>query len=110
MEAENAASVVRVIPLFEQLYSEQVNGPLPPWPNVCFRPIADIGRKRQTIHMGKRSGVPHTDDELEKLSRDELQAELQHSKVRLTIAANAKTAKKWHKRIHWLEGALAKRD
>ena len=44
MEAENAASVVRVVPLFEQLYSEQVNGPLPPWPNVCFRPIADIQR------------------------------------------------------------------
>jgi hypothetical protein len=59
--------------------------------------------------MGKRSGVPHTDDELSKLSREELQAELQRSKVRLTIAGSAKMAKQWHKRIHWLEGALAKR-
>ena len=60
--------------------------------------------------MGKRSGVPHTDDELAKLSREELEAELQRSRVRLTIAGSANMAKQWHKRIHWLESALAKRD
>jgi hypothetical protein len=60
--------------------------------------------------MGKRSGVPHTDDELAKLSREELAAELERSRVRLTIAGSTKMAKQWHKRIHWLEGALAKRD
>ena len=59
--------------------------------------------------MGKRSGVPHTDDELAKLSREELEAELKRSRVRLTIADSVKMAKQWHKRIHWLEGALTKR-
>jgi hypothetical protein len=60
--------------------------------------------------MGKRSGVPHRDDELATLSRQELEAELQRSRVRLTIAGSAKMAKRWHKRIHWLESALAQRD
>jgi hypothetical protein len=60
--------------------------------------------------MGKRSGVPHTDDELAKLSRAELEAELRRSRLRLTIAGSAKTEKQRHKRIHWLERALAKRD
>jgi hypothetical protein len=60
--------------------------------------------------MGKRSGVPHRDDELEKLSHQELVAELERSRTRLTIAGSAKTAKQWSKRIHWLETALAKRD
>jgi hypothetical protein len=59
--------------------------------------------------MGKRSGVPHTDDELAKLSREELDAEVQRSRVRLKIAGSAKEAKRWHKRIHWLEGAIARR-
>jgi hypothetical protein len=60
--------------------------------------------------MGKRSGVPHRDGELEKLSREELLAELERSRVRLSIAPSAKMAKQWHKRIHWLESALAQRD
>ncbi|MDP8912696.1 MAG: hypothetical protein M3N39_03860 [Pseudomonadota bacterium] len=75
-----------------------------------LRPIADIAASGKTACMGKRSGVPDTDDELAKLSRDELEAELQRSKVRLTIAGSAKVAKQWHKRIHWLESALTKRD
>jgi hypothetical protein len=60
--------------------------------------------------MGKRSGVPHTDDELAKLSRKELEAELQRSRLHLTIPGSAKMAKLLHKRIHWLEGALRRRD
>jgi hypothetical protein len=60
--------------------------------------------------MGRRSGVPHRDDEIAKLSRGELQAELERSRVRLSIAPSAKIAKQWHKRIHWLESALAQRD
>jgi hypothetical protein len=59
--------------------------------------------------MGKRSGVPHTDDELERLSKDELQVELGRSRSRLTIAPSAKVAKQWHKRIHWLEAAIERR-
>jgi hypothetical protein len=60
--------------------------------------------------MGKRSGVPHRDDELEKLSRDELDAELKRSRTRLSISPSAKMAKRWHKRIHWIESAIAQRD
>jgi hypothetical protein len=60
--------------------------------------------------MGKRSGVPHRDDELQKLSLPELVAELERSRMRLTIAGSAKMAKQWQKRIHWLEMALANRD
>jgi hypothetical protein len=60
--------------------------------------------------MGKRSGVPHTDGELAKLNRDELGAELERARVGLTFAGSAKMAKQWHKRIHWLENALAQRD
>jgi hypothetical protein len=39
-----------------------------------------------------------------------LEAELQRSRVRLEIAGSAKMAKQWHKRIHWLEGEITKRD
>ena len=60
--------------------------------------------------MGKRSGVPHRDDELETLSREELESELARSLQRLRIANSAKMVKQWEKRIHWLERALAKRD
>jgi hypothetical protein len=60
--------------------------------------------------MGKRSRVPHRDDELEKLSREELEAELERSRTRLSIALSAKMAKQWRKRIHWLESALAQPD
>jgi hypothetical protein len=60
--------------------------------------------------MGKRSGIPHRDDELEKLSREELQAELGRSRVRLGIAGSAKVAKQWRQRILWLESALSRRD
>ena len=60
--------------------------------------------------MGKRSGVPHRDEELEKLSREELTIELQRARVRLTIAGSAKAAKQWHKRIHWLEAEITRRE
>ena len=58
--------------------------------------------------MGKRSGVPHTDDELERLTGDDLQAELERSRSRLTIAPSAKMAKQWQKRIQWLEAATGR--
>jgi hypothetical protein len=59
--------------------------------------------------MGKRSGVPHRDDELERLNSQELQAELERSRSRLSISGSAKESKRWHKRIHWLESAIAQR-
>jgi hypothetical protein len=60
--------------------------------------------------MGKRSGVPHRDQELKKLSRQELEAELERCQLRLTFASSAKIAKQWHKRTHWLEAAIARRE
>ncbi|MXO66370.1 hypothetical protein GRI91_11430 [Altererythrobacter endophyticus] len=60
--------------------------------------------------MGKRSGVPHRDDELDKLSSDELRSELARSRTRLSIAPSTKMAKLSQKRIHWLESALAVRE
>jgi hypothetical protein len=60
--------------------------------------------------MGKRSGVPHRDDELAKLSRLELDAELRRSRIRLRIAPSAESAKEWQKRIHWLKTALDRRS
>ena len=60
--------------------------------------------------MGKRSGVPHRDDELDNLSNEDLQAELDRSRMRLRIAPSTKMAKQWERRIHWLEAALAQRD
>ena len=60
--------------------------------------------------MGKRSGVPHRDDELEKLSNDELQSELERSRMRLSIAPSTNMAKQWQKRIYWLESTLAARE
>jgi hypothetical protein len=60
--------------------------------------------------MGRRSGVPHRDDELEKFGRRELEVELERSRVRLGIAGSATDAKQWRKRIHWLERALSRRD
>ncbi|NYT40501.1 hypothetical protein HZY97_07020 [Sphingomonas sp. R-74633] len=60
--------------------------------------------------MGKRSGVPHRDDELAALSLEELQAELARARLRLTIPTSAKMTKLFHKRIHWLESAIAARD
>lgn len=63
----------------------------------------------QNHGMGKRSGVPHRDEELDKLSGEELRSELAQSRSRLSIAPSAKMAKQWQKRIHWLERALAVR-
>ncbi|MBB4841040.1 hypothetical protein HNP52_004137 [Sphingomonas kyeonggiensis] len=60
--------------------------------------------------MGKRSGVPHRDDELAALSLAGLEAELARAHSRLTIVEGAKAAKQWHKRIHWLEAEIARRD
>jgi hypothetical protein len=59
--------------------------------------------------MGKRSSVPHTDDGLDKLTGEELQAELDRSRLRLTIAPSEKMAKQWRKRINWLEAAARRR-
>ena len=59
--------------------------------------------------MGKRSGVRHTDDELDKLTGEELQAELDRSRLRLTIAPSEKMAKQRRKRVYWLEAAAERR-
>lgn len=60
--------------------------------------------------MGKRSGVPHRDDELDRLGIGELEAELDRSRSRQRIAPSLKMAKLWDKRIHWLQAAIARRD
>jgi len=60
--------------------------------------------------MGKRSGVPHRDEELAKLSREEIEAEIDRARTRLRISTSATASKAWHKRIHWLEATLARRD
>jgi hypothetical protein len=72
--------------------------------------IADIQCIGHVTVMGKRSGVPHRDDELSNLSNEELRSELSRSRGRLNIARSAKLAKQWHKRIHRLETALAARE
>lgn len=59
--------------------------------------------------MGKRSGIPHTDAELEALSADEMLAEIERCRARLRTDVSAKIAKQWHKRIHWLETSLTSR-
>jgi hypothetical protein len=58
--------------------------------------------------MGKRSGVPHRDDELAALTAEALDAETLRCRLRLGIARSAKTAKQWRKRLHWLESAQAR--
>ena len=60
--------------------------------------------------MGKRSGVPHRDDELAKLSATEIEAEIARARARLRTDIGAKRGKDWHKRIYWLEAELARRD
>ena len=60
--------------------------------------------------MGKRSGVPHRDDELAALSEEQVQAEIDRAKMRLRISGSAKQAKSWRQRIHWLESERCRRD
>ena len=60
--------------------------------------------------MGKRSGFPHRDEELDKLNSTELRAELERCRTGLRFAPSAKMAKGWNKRIHWLESAIAQRE
>ena len=60
--------------------------------------------------MGKRSGVPHRDDELAALGADALAAEIARSRIMLSIATSAKQAKALRKRLHWLERERARRE
>ena len=64
----------------------------------------------QTAAIGKRSGVPHRDVELGRLRLEEIENELSRARTRLKIAPSPKLAKQWHKRILWLESALANRE
>lgn len=75
----------------------------------AFHPLRRLGGVGTTSPMGKRSGVPHRDDELAKLSEGEISAELARAKLRLTTSPSAKVSKRWHKRIHWLEAEIASR-
>jgi hypothetical protein len=43
--------------------------------------------------MGKRSGVPHRDEEIAQLSDKEIREEIQRAKVRLTIPQAARSTK-----------------
>lgn len=58
--------------------------------------------------MGKRSGVPHRDDELAALSPEALAKEIARCRSRLSYASSAKMAKQWRKHIHRLESAQAR--
>lgn len=58
--------------------------------------------------MGRRSGIPHRDDELAALRPEALAAEIARCRARLGIAAGAKQARMWRKRLHWLESARAR--
>jgi len=60
--------------------------------------------------MGKRSGFPHRDDELEKLSLAGLQSELERLRIGLKFAPSAKMAKLWQKQIYWIEAEISRRD
>lgn len=60
--------------------------------------------------MGKRSGVPHRDDELDALTPEALAREIARCRSRLSFAGSAKMAKQWRKRIHWLESAQARTE
>ena len=60
--------------------------------------------------MGKRSGVPHRDEELTQMNREQLEAELARAHFRLRIAPSAKVAKHMKKHIHWLETELERRS
>ena len=59
--------------------------------------------------MGKRSGIPHRDDELAALPLPALEAEIGRCRTRLALAAGAKQAKAWRRRLHWLKTEQAKR-
>jgi hypothetical protein len=59
--------------------------------------------------MGKRSGVPHRDEELAALSDADIGSEIARCRTRLRISRSAREAKAWRKRMHWLEQALANR-
>jgi hypothetical protein len=58
--------------------------------------------------MGKRSGVPHRDDELAALTAEALAGEIERCRMRLEDARGGKVAKQWRKRLHWLESAQAR--
>lgn len=68
-----------------------------------------LGAKLNVGRMGKRSGVPHRDEELAELSLEQLAAEIARARMRLRISTSAKESKAWHKRIHWLEAEVARR-
>lgn len=56
--------------------------------------------------MGKRSGVPHRDDELAALTQEQITEELARAKSRLRWSGSAKQSKAWRKQIpgsnpHW---------
>jgi hypothetical protein len=53
--------------------------------------------------MGKRSGVINHEEGLAKLSRAELDAEIERCRVRLKIAPTSQLRKSFEGRIHWLE-------
>ena len=58
--------------------------------------------------MGKRSGVPHRDEELAALPPAALAAEIARGRARLRIPLSAKSRKAWLKRLHRLERVQAR--
>ena len=60
--------------------------------------------------MGKRSGVPHRDEELADASVAQLRAYLSDARSRLTWMPSAKMRKLVEKQVHWLEAELLRRE
>lgn len=60
--------------------------------------------------MGKRSGIPHREEELAVASDAQVHAYLADARTRLTWAPSAKMRKLFEKQVHWLEAELRRRE
>jgi hypothetical protein len=59
--------------------------------------------------MGKRSGFPHSDAELQRLRLADLQTELARLKIGREIASSSKMKKLWQKGIYAVEAEIERR-
>lgn len=59
--------------------------------------------------MGKRSGIPHRDEELALLSQAEIEGFIRWAQTRLPFVDTTTARKALQKHIHWLEAELARR-
>lgn len=59
--------------------------------------------------VGRRSGVPHTDAEIEALGDDALKAEIRRVRVRLSLPNGSLLTKAFQKTLHRLEKEQGRR-